>query len=267
MLYKSFKFTCTLIMLCLVAGFSYPTNAAANTATDYYSVKRGDTLYKLAEQFDTTVHNLIQLNQIRDPKLLQIGQKLILPKSKQAVTTPQKITNGSSSSQSVYQIKKGDTFYHVARRFGVSMDALLALNPIDPKFLQIGQKINIPTAASAPVNVKSISGQNYSVKQILNSTLTAYTAGYESTGKTSDHPQYGITYSGKRVQEGRTIAVDPSVISLGTKVYIEGVGLRVAEDIGSAIKGSKIDVFIDDLDEALEFGVKRNVQVYILSSD
>ena len=54
---------------------------------------------------------------------------------------------------------------------------------------------------------------------------------------------------------------DPRVLPMGTKVYIEGVGERIVEDTGSAIKGHKIDVFIEDLDQALEFGRKSNIRV------
>ena len=68
------------------------------------------------------------------------------------------------------------------------------------------------------------------------------------------------------MQANHTIAVDPNVIPLGSLVYIEGLGLRKAEDTGSAIKGHKIDVYIPDLQEALEFGVKKNVKVYVLDS-
>ena len=68
------------------------------------------------------------------------------------------------------------------------------------------------------------------------------------------------------MKENHTIAVDPSVIPLGTYVYIEGIGIRKAEDTGSAIKGRKIDVYIPELEEALEFGVKKNVKVYVLGT-
>lgn len=55
--------------------------------------------------------------------------------------------------------------------------------------------------------------------------------------------------------EGRTIAVDPDVIELGSTVTINGRDY-VAEDIGGAIQGERIDVYFDDHADALEFGVQ-----------
>lgn len=82
---------------------------------------------------------------------------------------------------------------------------------------------------------------------------TAYTAGYESTGKTPEHPAYGITASGRKVSKGM-IAADTSVLPFGTKVWIDGLGVFVVEDTGGDIIGNRIDIYMDDLDEAINFG-------------
>ena len=66
----------------------------------------------------------------------------------------------------------------------------------------------------------------------------------------------GITASGTRVKEGRTIAVYTKQIKFGTEVNIEGLGSYIAEDTGAAIKENCIDVYFDSHKEALEFGVK-----------
>lgn len=66
---------------------------------------------------------------------------------------------------------------------------------------------------------------------------------------------HGITASGARLQPGVSIAVDPSVIPLGSKVYIEGLGWRVAHDTGSAIKGNRIDVCVSGHSEAYANGI------------
>lgn len=86
--------------------------------------------------------------------------------------------------------------------------------------------------------------------------VTAYTAGAESTGKTPDHPAYGITASGERVTEGVTAACPPDM-AFGTRIDIEGVGERVCTDRGGAIKGGHIDVYMAELSDAIQFGRQR----------
>ena len=73
----------------------------------------------------------------------------------------------------------------------------------------------------------------------------------------------GITATGMVAQRG-VVAVDPDVIPLGTKVYIPGYGVAVAADTGGAIRGHKIDLCMENYDEAIRFG-RRNIDVYILS--
>lgn len=120
------------------------------------------------------------------------------------------------------------------------------------------------TSAAAGKTLK-LNGKAVKVRRMLsNVTLTAYSAGVSSTGKSKNHPDYGITASGARVQEGRTIAVDPNVIPIGWWVYIEGIGLRRAEDTGSAIKGKKIDVYYDSEKYANRFGLKKGYDVYVI---
>ncbi|MGQ7890315.1 3D domain-containing protein [Paenibacillus sp. WC2504] len=163
-----------------------------------------------------------------------------------------------------YQVNRGDTLFKIARDFEVDVNDLMAANGIsDPRGLTIGQTLNVPSSGTAPATKT----QPKIIKKVINTTLTAYTAGFESTGKKASHPMYGITFSGLKAKEGRTIAVDPAVIPLGSTVFIEGIGIRKAEDIGSAIRGSRIDVFMNDLSQAQEFGVKKNVKVYVLNRE
>lgn len=81
--------------------------------------------------------------------------------------------------------------------------------------------------------------------------LTAYCPCPQCCGQWAD----GITFTGTTATAGRTIAVDPNVIPLGSTVYINGQAY-IAEDIGGAIKGNRIDVFFPAHDEALQFGVQ-----------
>ncbi len=66
----------------------------------------------------------------------------------------------------------------------------------------------------------------------------------------------GITATGTQVAAGRTIAVDPTVIPYGSKVYIEGYGWRTAEDCGGAVKNKHIDIAVETHSDALDIGVK-----------
>jgi 3D (Asp-Asp-Asp) domain-containing protein len=95
---------------------------------------------------------------------------------------------------------------------------------------------------------------------------TGYTAGFESTGKSSNHPQYGITYSGVKVRKGMvsTIAADTKVFPLGTLLYIPGYGYGVVADTGSAIKGNKIDLYFLSKKEVYANWGKKKVNVYVL---
>ncbi|WP_425061253.1 hypothetical protein SCACP_20410 [Sporomusa carbonis] len=70
------------------------------------------------------------------------------------------------------------------------------------------------------------------------------------------------TYRGNRLRKG-LVAVDPSVIPLGTRLYIKGYGYAIADDIGGSIEGNRIDLAFDSRSDALDFGVQK-VTVYVI---
>jgi len=78
-----------------------------------------------------------------------------------------------------------------------------------------------------------------------------------------DGGQSGITASGIPARRG-LVAVDPRVIPLGTRLYIMGYGPALAADTGGAIRGTKIDLCVEDYNEAMRFG-RRTVEVYVLA--
>jgi uncharacterized protein YabE (DUF348 family) len=134
----------------------------------------------------------------------------------------------------------------------------IAVAPID-SIVELGTVLNHKTARGDVVRYK----------KVLNMRATAYTASFKDTGKHPDHPEFGITYTGIRARKG-IIAVDPKVIPLGTRVYVEvagstpDYGYAVAADIGGAIKGNLIDLYMDDQKTVDRWGVKK-VKVYILA--
>ncbi|KMT22931.1 3D domain-containing protein [Clostridium cylindrosporum] len=119
--------------------------------------------------------------------------------------------------------------------------------------------------ASGPKKVvltASRGGLDFTYKSIMTMTATAYSqAPYDPTGGGS------ITASGTKVIRNpkgiSTVAVDPRVIPLGTKVYVEGYGMAIASDTGGAIKGNKIDLYFNPGSEYERWG-KKTVKVYII---
>lgn len=95
---------------------------------------------------------------------------------------------------------------------------------------------------------------------------TGYTAGVESTGKTKEHHAYGITYSGVKVKRDlySTVAADPSVFPIGTVLFIPNYGYGVVADTGKAIKGHKLDLYYETVDDVYREWGKKVLDVYII---
>jgi len=125
---------------------------------------------------------------------------------------------------------------------------------------------------SAPaLTLETVKEPQYVMEQVkglptVRVTATGYTAGVESTGKTPDHPAYGITASGVRVRRDvySTIAADPNVFPMGTILYIPGYGYGVVADTGSAIRGRLIDLYYETVEEIYDEWGKKEVQVYLV---
>src|SRR5699024_10490026 len=119
-----------------------------------------------------------------------------------------------------------------------------------------------------PVQTSSNTNKNASQEQssqddpdgkTVTVTATAYTADCEGCS--------GVTSTGVDLNanpDAKVIAVDPSVIPLGSEVYVEGYGYATAADVGGSINGEKIDVHVPSKDEANSWGV-RTVDVTIVN--
>ncbi|MGE5405498.1 MAG: peptidoglycan-binding protein [Candidatus Saccharibacteria bacterium] len=94
--------------------------------------------------------------------------------------------------------------------------------------------------------------------KLIPMVATAYDDSYESNNQWTGYP----SYIGLPLKPG-IVAVDPAVITLGSKLYVEGYGLAIAADIGGAIKGNRIDLFYPTHQSALDYGI-QNVMAYLL---
>jgi formylglycine-generating enzyme required for sulfatase activity len=115
-----------------------------------YVVQAGDTLSEIAKEFGVAVDALQEVNAISDPTYLQIGQKLVIPQ-RQAVPTVTSTSVSPTVTPMIYVVQAGDTLGAIAKEFGVTVEALQEVNGIsDPKRLQIGQELKIPTMDIVP---------------------------------------------------------------------------------------------------------------------
>ena len=105
-----------------------PTDTS-DGSLETYTVKKGDNLYQIALQYDTTVDALKTLNGLTS-NLLSIGQVLKIP--------------SSSTNEMVYTVVAGDNLYQIARRFGTTVAAIMSRNNLTTNLLSIGQKLIIP---------------------------------------------------------------------------------------------------------------------------
>ncbi|MBM7606581.1 uncharacterized protein YabE (DUF348 family) [Metabacillus crassostreae] len=118
--------------------------------------------------------------------------------------------------------------------------------------------VALGTKAVQQTNTATVSRGNDSVAKEFYAHSTAYTANCNGC---SGNTATGINLRAN--PNAKVVAVDPNVIPLGTKVYVEGYGYAVAADTGSAIKGNKIDVFFPSKSAAYRWGSKK-VKVKIL---
>lgn len=143
--------------------------------------------------------------------------------------------------------------------------------PVD-KIVEQGTKVvtifNKTGSAVTGSTIVTSGGKELTFKNVITASATAYDLSYESCGKNPGDRGYGITASGMQARYG-VVAVDPRVIPLGTRLYIEAAdgswvyGEAIAGDTGGAIKGNKVDLFFNSRSECMAFG-RRTAKIYIL---
>ena len=249
--------------------------AATSVSAADYQVQKGDSLWKIANENNTTVEILMEINELKS--------SLIHPK--------QVLELGVEETKAAfYMVQEGDTLTHISNTYGVdvTIEKLKEWNDLSSDLIITGQRLIVndmgvePTATKtqeqSAVELEAETGADAneeivdeveSAKKTEETTndvegktfaveATAYTAGCAGCS--------GITATGINLNNdpyAKVIAVDPNVIPLGTQVYVEGYGYAVAGDTGGAIKGNKIDVHLPTKEEAYNWG-RKTVNITIL---
>ena len=150
--------------------------------TSYYTVKSGDTLSGIANNYQTTVNTLARLNNLANPNLIYVGQRLLV---QQAATPSQPQTTTPSTSTTTvatYTVKAGDTLGQIAANHQTSVNQLVQLNKLaNPNLIYVGQVLTIKQATSASQSTtatpaKPASSATYTVK--AGDTLSQIAASY-----------------------------------------------------------------------------------------
>ena len=114
-----------------IAEYTNTPYTPPGTTGNYYTVKKGDTLYSIAARYNTSVDELKRLNNLTS-NTLQIGQTLLISGSpEQTLTT--------------YKVQKGDTLYAIAAKYNTTVDTIKQLNNLQNNTLLIGQELLIPS--------------------------------------------------------------------------------------------------------------------------
>ncbi|MFC7060368.1 LysM peptidoglycan-binding domain-containing protein [Halobacillus seohaensis] len=263
----------------LVATVALTGAFATGVSAHEYTVNKGDTLWGISQENNVSVDKLKELNNL----------------SSDLIVTNQTLTiSGESKKEQkeTYTVKSGDTLFGIGEEFNVSVDQLMAWNGLSSSLIHPGDEFTVkggvvnetPAApepketASEPTEEKAAAeeaasaeqtstSENSSSKQStsndvikeINVEATAYTANCNGCS--------GVTATGIDLNKNpnqKVIAVDPNVIPLGSKVYVEGYGTAIAGDTGGAINGNKIDLYMQSRGDALNFG-RQSVNVQVLS--
>ena len=127
-----------------------------------YTVKKGDTLYTLANKFNTSVDNLKSINNLTTDSL-SIGQILKIP------------ANNMEDSNNSYIVKSGDTLYSIAKQYNTSVSDLKQINGLTSDILSIGQVLKIPSTSENIVYTVKKGDTLYSIAKEFGTTVNAIT--------------------------------------------------------------------------------------------
>ena len=239
-------------IIALTAIVTLSVGAAGQaSASSVHTVEKGETLWSISQAENVSVQDLQQWNDLNSTVIYPSQQLTV----EEAIQT--------------YVVVSGDTLFNIAKDYNIPVDQLMKNNQLTSDLIIPGDKLVLDgskviqpkvsaatktsVASNTPVETKSPTAQ-----QELTMNASAYTA--SCTGCS------GITATGINLKANpnqKVISVDPNVIPLGSRVWVEGYGEAIAGDTGGAIKGNKIDVFIPTQQEALNWG-RKTVKVKIL---
>jgi len=196
----------------VIPGTGSSSSSGSSSATGIRVVQWGDTLSVIAEDFGTTVSELMSLNGLSNANSLFVGQELIVPGGVGTVST---------LGPTIVTVQSGESLSLIAGRYAVTVADLMAENGIsDPNLVYVGQRLTIPgfvtaTATTAPLLVTVQSGESLSI-----------IAG-----------RYDVTVSAIMEANGLT---DANMLSVGQQLVIPGASAPATGPVASTDYGAVV---------------------------
>ncbi|MFJ7508958.1 LysM peptidoglycan-binding domain-containing protein [Peribacillus simplex] len=211
---------------------------------EHYKVKSGDTLSEIADKYDVAVNDIKSWNGLNSDTIHPGQDMVIKPAANKVEAASVGPAQKSEQSAPVEQAEKTEQTKPVEQSEPVEQT-----KPVEQ---------SEPAESSEKADTNE-SNDQAGIEKEITVRATAYTADCQGCS--------GTTATGVNLKanpDAKVISVDPSVIPLGSKVYVEGYGYATAADTGSAIKGNRVDIFVPNEKDAVNWGVK-NVKVQILN--
>ena len=133
-----------------------------NNSSSTYVVQNGDSLYKIAQKYNTTVNDIKSLNNLSSDALM-IGQTLKIPTNTSNSTT--------SGNNTTYTVKSGDSLYKIAQRYNTTVNAIKRLNGLSSDNLSVGQQLLIPSSTGETTYTVQSGDSLYSIAKKFNTTV------------------------------------------------------------------------------------------------
>lgn len=149
------QLTVIAVAAVLVLGVVVQPAHAQNQA---HVVRRGETLFSIAVRYGTTVQAIVQANGLPNPNYIYAGQRLIIPGAGSSGTGNNSGAASSSGASQVYTVRRGDTLFGIAARYGTTVAAIMQANGLRSSVIYVGQRLALPGAGAASSGPANSSG-------------------------------------------------------------------------------------------------------------
>jgi len=212
---------------------SYDNRSQAPVAAGTHLIKRGETVYGIAQRYGVSTRALIDWNTLRPPYRLIPGERLRLPQSQG------------------YVVQRGDSVYAISRRFGVDMATLVRANNMQPPYnIQVGQRLQLPAnansqarTASAPTQTASAPVQRRALPPASSQSAQTSTVSSAARPAAKPSPPRKVTTVAKpapRASSGFIWPVEGRILSsFGAKKNgLHNDGVNIAAPRGAAVRAA-----------------------------